>query len=274
MSDDNHGDRMKAYEATTDIRLDVHLPIYARIDGRSFSRFTRGMNRPYDPDMSAAMIAVTEGLVEKTHARIGYTQSDEISLVFLADCPDADVLFNGRTLKLASVLASLAASLFMRHIMSHDYFEPYRDRVPHFDCRICQLPDETEAANMFVWRYKDARKNAVQSAAHAIFSTKQLHGKHGGEMLAMLAERGINFEDNPDFFKHGTFVRRRTVWRELTDAERLLIPEKHRPIGPVERSETKPVAPIDFLACQDREAFIFGHLPSTDRANYGDAAQS
>ena len=48
---------MKGYEAVeTARRFDVHLPIYARIDGRSFSRFTRGMARPFDIRMIDAMI--------------------------------------------------------------------------------------------------------------------------------------------------------------------------------------------------------------------------
>ena len=75
-------------EASEGPRLDVTLPIYARIDGRSFSKFTRGFERPYDSRMSDAMIETMKGLVDKTHARLGYTQSDEISLVYMADNPE------------------------------------------------------------------------------------------------------------------------------------------------------------------------------------------
>lgn len=254
---DDHGDRMKAYEAASDAKLDVHQPIYARIDGRSFSRFTRGMERPFNGNLSSAMIGATIGLVEKTHARIGYTQSDEISLVFLAENPESDVLFGGRIQKMASVLAGLTSTLFMHRIMTDAAFEGYRERMPHFDCRVCQLPSKTEAANMFMWRWKDARKNAISMSAQAVFSPKQLHGKHGGDMLLMLRERGVDFDAYPAFFKSGTFVRRRTVLRELSDEELARIPERHRPDGPIERSETKPVDCGDFLQCTNREAFIF-----------------
>lgn len=254
---DDHGDRMKAYEAAADAALDVHLPIYARIDGRSFSRFTREMERPFDGNLSSAMIGATAGLVEKTHARIGYTQSDEISLVFLAENPESDILFGGRIQKMASVLAGLTTALFMQRVMTDAAFDGYRDRLPHFDCRVCQLPSKTEGANMFMWRWKDARKNAISMSAQAVFSHKQLHGKHGGDMLAMLRERDVDFEAYPGFFKSGTFVRRRTVLRELSADELARIPEKHRPAGPIERSETKPVECGDFLRCLNREAFIF-----------------
>ena len=94
---DEFGARMKSYESSeTARRVDVQLPIYARIDGRSFSRFTRGMDRPFDQKMTDAMIETTKHLVHETHAKIGYTQSDEISLVWLADGPESDVFFSGK----------------------------------------------------------------------------------------------------------------------------------------------------------------------------------
>jgi hypothetical protein len=55
---DELGDRMKAYEAAETGRVfDAMLPIYARMDGRSFSRFTRGMERPFDQRLALAMVA-------------------------------------------------------------------------------------------------------------------------------------------------------------------------------------------------------------------------
>jgi len=61
---DDFGNRMKAYEAVeTGRRLDVTMPIYARIDGRAFSSFTRGMDRPFDFRMLSAMVATASHLV-------------------------------------------------------------------------------------------------------------------------------------------------------------------------------------------------------------------
>ena len=86
MSNDELGDRMKFYEGfETSRRFLPGLPLYARIDGRGFSKFTHGMNRPYDQRMIDAMVATTRILVEKTHATVGYCQSDEISLVWIND---------------------------------------------------------------------------------------------------------------------------------------------------------------------------------------------
>lgn len=252
LGDATLGDRMKEYEAQfCDARLDPHLPIVARIDGRSFSSFTRDMEKPYDEALSSAMNEVCAALVEKSHARIGYVQSDEISLAFLADRPESSVFFDGRVQKLTSVLASLAASIMTRTMVR------YSSRLPHFDCRVMQVPTKAEAANCFLWRWNDAVKNAISGLACKHFSPKQLHGVHGGEMLAMLAAKGVDFNAMPLAYRVGTFWRRGTIERELTADELQRIPEKFRPTGPVRRSETQSFHIEHFYHVGNREAVLF-----------------
>lgn len=250
---DDFGNRMKAYEAVETARkLDRLLPIYARIDGRTFSSFTRGMDRPFDAAMMAAMVETTKHLVHETHARIGYTQSDEISLVWLADSPESDVLFSGKVQKMASVLASMSAAKFARVCPAG-----YEPRMPHFDCRVFQLPSKEEAANAFLWRAMDARKNAISMVAQSKFSPKKLHGKDQKAMLAMLAEIGVDFETFPLAFRRGSFVRRYTVERMLSDEELARIPEKHRPTGPVMRNEMRVIEMPSFNRVANRAEVIF-----------------
>lgn len=258
--EDEFGDRMRGYEAVeTSRRFDPNLPIYARIDGRGFSKFTADMEKPFDARMSAAMIATTEYLVEKNHAKMGYTQSDEISLVFIADGEGSQVIFNGRVQKLVGVLASMASAAFTRGILATPGFEHYAERLPHFDCRLVQLPSLEEAANMLLWRERDAQKNSVSMAAQAVFSHKSLQGKSAREMKAMLAEAGIDYDAYPDYFKRGTFLRRVTEQRKLTEAERMAIAEPHRP--PPEqtflRSSVRSLAMPDFHTVANRVAVIF-----------------
>lgn len=250
---DDFGDRMKGYERVeTQRRLDPHLPIYARIDGRSFSRFTRGMSRPYDPKMTMAMIDTARHLVDASHALIGYTQSDEISLVWLAGGATADVFFSGKVQKMASVLASMAAAKFARVCPSG-----YEDRLPHFDARVFQLPDRSEGANAILWRAIDARKNAIQMVGHAHYSPKQLHGKSQSDILAMLDGDGVDFEALPPAFKQGTFLRRETEERMLTFAELEAIPPEHRPTGPVMRSRVVRIDMPYFPTVSNREQVVF-----------------
>lgn len=253
---DTLGDRMKSYEAReSERRFLPMLPVIARIDGRNFSSFTRGMDRPWDQLMTDCMLRTTEALIEETHARIGYTQSDEISLVWQSERSDQSIFFDHRVAKMTSVLASYATAAFTYAMMN---LMPQRiDRLPHFDCRVFQVPSRTEAANVFLWREQDATKNAISMAARSVYSHKECDHKIAPEMQEMLFAKGINFNDYPAFFKRGTFIRRSTVERDLTVEDLARIPEKHRPGGPVIRGCIARLDMPRFGSVMNREAVIF-----------------
>lgn len=260
MSDD-FGDRMKDYEAKeTERRFIPLLPVYARLDGRCFSRFTRGLERPFDLKITRLMVDTTKFLVEETHARIGYTQSDEISLVWLQDRYDSEMLFGGKVQKMVSVLAGLASAKFNQLASNWTGIgNRAHDLTPVFDCRVFQFPNRTEAANAFLWREQDATKNAITMAAQAYYSHKDLDGKIGAVKQEMLFAKGVNFNDYPAFFKRGTFVRRINVDRPMTANELACIPEKHRPEADalVTRSEIVELEMPIFTTVTNRESVIF-----------------
>ncbi|MCB9685459.1 MAG: hypothetical protein H6735_10500 [Alphaproteobacteria bacterium] len=218
---------MKAYEKQESGRRHLPLlPICARIDGRSFSRFTRGLRRPYDERLSELMVRTTEHLVEQTQARVGYTQSDEISLVLLADGPKSQTFLDGRVQKLTSLLAAMATGFFVRHL---DGALPEKaGQIPVFDCRTWTVPTREEAVAALLWRQQDATKNAVAMAARHHYAHGELHGRSAAQMQEMLFAKGVNFNDYPTFFKRGTWVRRQTTSRRLTADELAALPPKHR----------------------------------------------
>lgn len=265
MSKDDLGDRMKSYELVeTGRRFDPTLPIYARIDGRGFSRFTRRMERPFDRRMTRCMIETTKHLIDKTNAAIGYAQSDEISLVWEPVYGESDRFFSSKIQKMCSVLASMAAARFAVEYAG-EFGEISRD-FPHFDCRVISLPSKTEATNMLLWRELDARKNAVSMAARHFFSHRELQGKSSKEMTEMMLARGQSMDDYPTSFTRGTWIKRRTIMRFLTDEEMSVIPEKHRPSPDtmVERSFLDVIDMPPFNTVSNRENVIFGsEMPST-----------
>ena len=257
--EDDLGDRMKGlYESReTSRKFLPRVPIYARIDGRSFSKLTKGMDRPFDPKMSRAMIETTKYLVKETHAVCGYVQSDEISLVWYQDSIEGDIFFSGKVHKMTSVLASMAAAKFNHCLRG---WAPYEDRLASFDARVLELPSKTEATNMFLWRVNDASKNAVSMACRHHYSAKQMHGKSRIEMIEMLAEKGVVFDDYPSYFRFGTFLKRKVITRAMTEAEMAKIPEKFHPKdGMITRSEIEEInLDAPFSSYPQREAFIFG----------------
>ena len=77
------GDRMKNnYENITRYYLTRRMPVIIRIDGKAFHTFTRGFKKPFDDVLVKTMQQTMKYLCENIQGCvIGYTQSDEISLV-------------------------------------------------------------------------------------------------------------------------------------------------------------------------------------------------
>ena len=220
------GDRMKSYESAEAGRILMPLlPVLARIDGRTFHSFTRGMGRPFDTDFSACMVDTAIALVQDTGACMGYTQSDEITLAWYANNHKSQIWFGGRVAKMTSQLAAQATLIFYRAVMKR--MPQYAERLPTFDARVWNVPNRAEGANVFLWREWDATKNSLSMAAAAHYSHKQLHGKNSRQKHDMLFEAGVNWNDYPACFKRGTYVQRKTVRRPFSTNELQLLPEKH-----------------------------------------------
>ena len=181
------------------------------------------------------MVDTMKTLVERFHPAVAYTQSDEITLVWLSNpYDDAELMFNGRFQKFDSLLAGFASAFFAREALQ--WLPEKASSVPYFDCRTFVTPTRMEAYNAMLWRQVDCVKNAISMAAQSEFSHKALQGKKSAEMVQMLADKGVVFNDFPSAFRFGTFARRVTREVMLTDEELSNIPVHVRPTGPVKRS--------------------------------------
>lgn len=223
---DSLGNRQKWYEGRYTLHtLMPMIPVMARIDGRCFSTFTKGLKKPYDERLSRLMIDTTKHLVEQTDARCGYTQSDEITLTWLAENDESELLFGGKLLKIVSVVGAIASVYFNKELASRI---PEKAKLsPVFDNRAWEMPSLREATSNFLWREIDATKNSVSSAVRCYYSHSQVHKKNRAERMEMLFQKGVNWNDYPNYFKRGTYVRRRVLEREFTTEELKALPAKH-----------------------------------------------
>jgi tRNA(His) 5'-end guanylyltransferase len=220
--------RMKEYERQPQgSRFMPFLPVMARLDGKAFHSFTAGLPRPYDERLSRLMVETMTFLVRETDALLGYTQSDEITLIWHSTEPGCQIFMDGKTSKMTSVLASMATAIFNRELP---------DRIPEkaaelafFDCRVWTVPSRSEATNAILWRVQDAVRNSIQMAGQAQFTQEELHGKSSDEIQEMLHTKGINWNDYPRWSKEGSFVQRRNVSLPLglTAEEIEKLPPKH-----------------------------------------------
>lgn len=244
MDKDKLGDRMKEYEGAGATRFPRRVPLVIRVDGRAFHTLTRGLTKPIDWYFSACMNAAAVALCEEIQgARLGYVQSDEISVAVLEpDAVRSEPWFGYQRDKVVSLAASIATAAFndtVRDVLN-------LDKRATFDARAFTLPPH-EVVNYFIWRQQDATRNSVSGLAQAHFSHKRLHGLNTSQMQDLLhAEKGINWNDCPTAQKRGACVVRHT-WLEPTVQSE-----------PVERSAWKLDAEIPVFT-QDR-AYVEGRM--------------
>ena len=201
------GDRFKRYERAAKTSLPWRMPVILRIDGRAFHTYTRGCKRPFDEALIAAMDACAIAVCEDAQgAVLAYVQSDEISvLLHPYRRLDSQPWFDNEVQKIVSISASIASAEMT--MWSHSIFGTFKRA--QFDSRAFVLP-EAEVNNYFVWRQQDAMRNAIQMAAGALYSPKQLHQKSTPEMVEMVAARGADFNGLSTHHRRGRCIVRET----------------------------------------------------------------
>jgi tRNA(His) guanylyltransferase len=204
MKFDELDEKMRIFETAHDLRVLPGIYMVARLDGRGFTRLTKEVHQfeaPFDARFRDLMLATAEYLMTGCgfHMVFGYTQSDELSLLF---SPDENG-FGRKLRKLHSVLSGEASAKFSLLLGS----------LAVFDCRISQLPSVGHVVDYFRWRNEDAHRNALN--AHGYWLLRKL-GKAAGEATAamkglsvaqkneLLFQHGINFNDLPLWQKRGS----------------------------------------------------------------------
>ena len=160
--------------------------------------------KPYDERFRDHLIATVEHLMECGFRTLfGYTQSDEISLLF----DPADQSFGRNIRKWTSILAGEASGCFSARI----------GRPVAFDCRIIELLAPDLVVDYFRWRGEDARRNALngwcywtlrEQGASATHATNRLKGLSLEQKDDVLLQRGVRFDALPAWQLHGIGVLR------------------------------------------------------------------
>ncbi|WP_374352335.1 tRNA(His) guanylyltransferase Thg1 family protein [Chitinimonas sp.] len=199
---DDLDDRMRVYETAHDVCVMPGVYMVARIDGRGFTRLTKDVYKfeaPYDPRFRDMMVDTVKHLMQcGFNVTYGYTQSDEISLLFHL----SEDAFNRKERKWNSILAGEASACFSLQLGG----------IAAFDSRICQLPSAALVADYFAWRNEDAARNALN--AHCYWTLRK-RGETPHRAAAMLSRldvsekngllfsNGVNFNDLPLWQKRG-----------------------------------------------------------------------
>lgn len=217
---------MKSYEMVdAGVTLHPGLPVCLRLDGKGFHNVTRHCERPFDPVLRSVMEKVTMDVLNECGAALGYTQSDEISLVLAPVCDLGDMYFGGRVQKLCSILASVASVSFNKYVR-----ELHLDSVTmpgYFDCRCWNVPTLDFAADVIMWRQSDAVKNSISMAAQTKFSHNKLLGKSGKDKILMLKDIGVDYYSYRAEDRQGVLLRKHRENRTFTKEEIDRLPPMH-----------------------------------------------
>lgn len=202
MKFDDLDTKMRRYETAHDRCIVPGMYIVARIDGRGFTKLTKethSFEAPFDERFRDYMIETVKHLMTCGFNIIyGYTESDEISLLFHFH----ETAFGRKTRKYISILAGEASAKFSTLLGA----------VGAFDCRLSEMPNRQLVTDYFRWRNEDAYRNALN--AHCYwrlrqdnFNRRDASAKIEGMSIAnkneLLFSYGINFNDLPEWQKRG-----------------------------------------------------------------------
>lgn len=182
------------------------LPVIIRLDGNNFSTWTIGLNKPFDEKLNQLMTETVKFLVKETNAVVGYTQSDEITLVLYSSDRKSHIYHKGKKQKILSKLTAKCVNFFNDR---RKELLPEHDKTAVFDCRIYQVPSLHDACVQLLWRENDATKNSISMLAQSHFSHKSLENMNGSQMQdRLMLEKGVNWNELPVKYKRGTYVKR------------------------------------------------------------------
>jgi tRNA(His) 5'-end guanylyltransferase len=203
---------MRMFENSLDQKIAPDVFLVARLDGRGFTRLTKellALDKPFDARFRDAMVETVKSTMQCGFNMLyGYTQSDEISLLF---APDENT-FSRKVRKLTSILAGQASAQLSLQL----------GMPAVFDCRLVPLPDEQHVADYFRWRAEDANRNALNAwcywtlrkeGASVQQATGALNGISTQAKRELLKARQIMYNDLPLWQKRGTGLYYETEMR-------------------------------------------------------------
>jgi len=239
-------DRMKSYESLYNLKIMNRLPVIIRLDGKNFSSLTKKhkFTKPFS-NIFANMIINTMINVARNiqGCLVGYTQSDEITLVLRNDQSlESTPWFGNRIQKMCSILASLAAASFNSLLISQGFIEGFnleKNKLVCFDSRVFAVPSITEALNNLIWRQNDCVKNSISSVTY--YEIAKLDDYEKGKTRKMMfglnqkqqqdlsfKTAGINWNNYEAKYKRGTVTFKENFKSKVIPKFKNGIPEDKR----------------------------------------------
>lgn len=214
-------EKCEYYRSMADYRVLPNCPIIIMLDGHCFSKkIKKRFDRPFDADFVKLMNDTTVYLLKNIQgARLGYTQSDEISIVINDHLtPETGTLWNGRVCKIQSICAAMASTYFtmeFRKLQESKGVVP-DDSLFEFDCKVWSVPNDNDAYAWFLYRQNDCIRNSINQTADAYMSHNKMKKKNTEELKQILKdEYEVNWDNFHYKYRHGRFFIKMNVLKEV-----------------------------------------------------------
>lgn len=213
MKFDDFDKEMRIYEESLDQYILPDMYIVVRLDGRSFTRLTKetcNFEAPFDIKFRDLMTETVKSLMNVGFRIVyGYTESDEISLLF----HPKDHTFARKVRKINTTLAGEASAAFSLAL----------GQAATFDCRVVPLPNKERVTDYFVWRQEDAHRNSLNAHCYWVLrkegidpndATMKLEGQSVAYKNELLFQKGVNYNELPSWQKRGIGIYFRDTQKE------------------------------------------------------------
>lgn len=200
--------RMISYEESTSPRIISRIPVIIKIDGRSFSRATKRIQKPFCHRTMAILNGTMLSLVKKIDGAVfGYQYSDKIVLVLRNDRgEEEDPWFGNDVQAMCSAAASMATYEFMTQLWEIDE-PPELEGDISFKTNVFGIPNIIEVINYIIYRQYCCMQYAIDETVYSVIGRgSTLDGVDIEDRKKILDDAGVSLEEFPASFRHGSAV--------------------------------------------------------------------
>lgn len=205
-------ERIASYQNITDYRLLAKLPLIICINGKSFSKLTSLIEKPYDAVFAECMFSTMLSLVNEIEGCIfAYQYNDEIVLVTRNDQNIETVPWcDNKIQKIVSIISSLTTLYFNECNLSTGL---NLLGSPIFSAQVFTVPNLAEAVNTIIYKQQHNFLTSIQFSCFYELLKKSYDKNNIRDMLSGLTvdekidllkqECNVEFNSYPLTFRRG-----------------------------------------------------------------------
>lgn len=182
-------ERIKSYESASEVRLLGKLPIFIRLNIRSYNRVSKKLDKPHSYPMSDLLSQTLLGTISDIDNSVfGYSFYDEINIVIKNDgIKDDSTWLSNDLQKMASVASSLATYNFYKTYAEMENKPEIAGQVIFGAC-VFAVPNVDEAMGALIDSQNNCIINAINLLSYDFYAAK--YGK--SEASAFLEKKNVS----------------------------------------------------------------------------------